>query len=50
MTLNPLVFHVAETGLFHNWLKGHDKMGGQHKIPRLSNDRRLLDELLGSNQ
>lgn len=46
MTLNPLVFHEAPTGLFHEWLKKNDKLGGQHKIPRLSNDRKLLEELL----
>lgn len=47
MTLNPIVFHQASSGLFHNWLKKNDKLGGQHKIPRLSNDRKLLEELLG---
>ncbi|SFJ11639.1 GH3 auxin-responsive promoter family protein [Myroides guanonis] len=46
MTLNPLVFHEAPIGLFHDWLKKNDKLGGQHKIPRLSNDRKLLEELL----
>lgn len=46
MTLNPLVFHQASSGLFHDWLKKNDKMGGQHKIPRLSNDRKFLEELL----
>ena len=36
---------IAEKGLFYNWLKSKNKLGGQHKIPRLSNDRVLLDEL-----
>jgi hypothetical protein len=32
--------------LFYDWLKEKDKLGGQHKIPRLSNTRWFLDELL----
>jgi len=46
MTLNPLVVNVARSGLFYDWLKENDKLGGQHKVPRLSNDRKYLDELL----
>lgn len=45
MTLNPLVLNVARPKLFYDWLKAQDKLGGQHKIPRLSNDRSYLDEL-----
>ncbi|HEX7869613.1 MAG TPA: GH3 auxin-responsive promoter family protein, partial [Chryseobacterium sp.] len=37
MTLNPLVINVARENLFYDWLKERDKLGGQHKIPRLSN-------------
>ena len=48
MTLNKLVLHVAEENLFYNWLKKNDKLGGQHKIPRLSNSRNYLEELLHS--
>ena len=48
MTLNKLVLHVAEENLFYNWLKKNDKLGGQHKIPRLSNSRNYLEELLQS--
>lgn len=33
-------------GLFHTWLKNKGKLGGQHKVPRLSNDRRYINELL----
>jgi 5,10-methylene-tetrahydrofolate dehydrogenase/methenyl tetrahydrofolate cyclohydrolase len=39
MTLNPLVINVARPNLFYDWLKEQDKLGGQHKIPRLSNKR-----------
>lgn len=34
---------------FYNWLKANHKVGGQHKVPRLSNDRKLLEEILAIN-
>ncbi len=46
MTLNPLVLNIARKNLFYDWLKQNDKLGGQHKIPRLSNDRNYLESLL----
>lgn len=46
MTLNPLVLHSARKNLFYDWLKNNNKLGGQHKVPRLSNERILLEELL----
>ena len=46
MTLNPLVVNVARPNLFYDWLKERDKLGGQHKIPRLSNERTYLEQLL----
>ncbi|WP_296142379.1 GH3 auxin-responsive promoter family protein [uncultured Flavobacterium sp.] len=49
MTLNPLVLNVARPNLFYDWLKEQDKLGGQHKIPRLSNQRNYLEELLEMN-
>ena len=45
MTLNPLVINVARKNLFYDWLKEHGKLGGQHKIPRLSNQRDYLEQL-----
>lgn len=45
MTLNPLVLNVARPRLFYDWLKEQDKLGGQHKIPRLSNERHYLQKL-----
>lgn len=45
MTLNPLVLNVARPKLFYDWLKAQDKLGGQHKIPRLSNERDYLEQL-----
>jgi hypothetical protein len=50
MTLNMPKINVARENLFYDWLKSKDKLGGQHKIPRLSNDRAYLDELLQMNQ
>jgi hypothetical protein len=46
MTLNPLRIHQARPNLFYDWLKAQDKLGGQHKIPRLSNKRHYLEQLL----
>ncbi len=37
---------IARKGLFHDWLAMKGKLGGQHKVPRLSNDRVYIDELL----
>ena len=45
MTLNQLVLNVAKPDLFHLWLSKKDKLGGQNKIPRLSNDRCYLEQL-----
>jgi len=46
MTLNLPTVHQAREKLFYDWLKKHDKVGGQHKIPRLSNSRTYVEELL----
>ena len=50
ITLNPLRLHQAREGLFYDWLKSKGKLGGQHKVPRLSNTREYLEELLELNQ
>ena len=41
------VVHLAPPGTFAAWLRAKGKLGGQHKVPRLANDRALLEELLG---
>jgi phenylacetate-coenzyme A ligase PaaK-like adenylate-forming protein len=46
MTLALPKIHIAKEGLFYNWLKKKDKLGGQHKVPRLSNTRDFIEELL----
>jgi hypothetical protein len=38
--------NIAPRGLFNKWLEIRGKLGGQHKVPRLSNSRKLLEELL----
>jgi phenylacetate-coenzyme A ligase PaaK-like adenylate-forming protein len=45
MTLNNLKVNVARENLFYDWLKENNKLGGQHKIPRLSNERDYLEQL-----
>jgi GH3 auxin-responsive promoter. len=49
ITLNQLDLVVAREQLFHDWLKQKGKLGGQHKVPRLSNSREYIDELLAMN-
>ncbi|SHF09394.1 GH3 auxin-responsive promoter [Mariniphaga anaerophila] len=46
ITLEMLHLEVAPKGTFYQWMKNRGKVGGQNKIPRLSNDRKYLDELL----
>jgi hypothetical protein len=46
MALAPLVVHVLEQGSVEAWQRRHDKYGRQYKVPRLSNDRKLLEQLL----
>jgi len=38
--------HVLPNGVFNKWLLSKNKLGGQHKIPRLCNDRKILEEIL----
>ncbi|MEE4000609.1 GH3 auxin-responsive promoter family protein [Tenacibaculum sp. FZY0031] len=46
MTLAIPKIHQAREGLFYDWMKKKGKLGGQHKIPRLSNSRDFVEELL----
>ena len=48
-TMQQLEIVVAREKLFNDWLKSKGKLGGQHKVPRLSNERRIIDELLQMN-
>ncbi len=46
MALNQLQLKQMPTGTFHKWLKKKGKYGGQHKVPRLSNERKYVEEIL----
>jgi hypothetical protein len=46
LNLRAPEIRVLPQGTFYNWLKKNGKLGGQHKIPRLSNERVLLEEIL----
>ncbi|MBR1687765.1 MAG: GH3 auxin-responsive promoter family protein, partial [Prevotella sp.] len=46
ITLQHLEIIPARSGLFNDWLKQRGKLGGQHKVPRLSNSREHIDQLL----
>ena len=46
MALRRPLIHVAKAGLFYEWMKNRGKLGGQHKVPRLANDRTYVDEIL----
>ena len=49
ITLQHLEIIVARQNLFNDWLKLRGKLGGQHKVPRLSNSRETLEQLLKLN-
>ena len=46
ITLQPLQIVKAPHGIFDLWLKNKGKLGGQHKVPRLCNDRKIIEEVL----
>ena len=41
----PKIHAVAE-GTFYQWMKKRGKLGGQNKVPRLSNNREFIDDIL----
>ena len=49
ITLNKPKINIARQNLFYDWLKQNNKLGGQHKIPRLSNTRIYINDLLKLN-
>jgi len=49
MILEEPKVHIATKGLFFNWMKKRGKLGGQNKVPRLSDKRIYLEELLEMN-
>ena len=50
IALRMPVLHALKRGTFNAWLKSKGKLGGQHKVPRLSNERTMLEEILQLNQ
>ncbi|MCY7310817.1 MAG: GH3 auxin-responsive promoter family protein [Chitinophagaceae bacterium] len=44
------VIHALKKGTFNEWLRSKGKLGGQHKVPRLSNERILLEEIIFFNK
>ena len=46
IALRMPIVHIMPKGGFSQWLKNKNKLGGQHKIPRLSNERKLIEELI----
>lgn len=45
MALTMPVVHILPDGVFNEWLKQKGKLGGQHKVPRLSNERIFVEEI-----
>lgn len=43
------IIHSVKKGIFNDWLHSKGKLGGQHKVPRLSNERTLVEEILQMN-
>ncbi len=50
MTLTLPTLSVARQGLFFDWLKSKNKLGGQNKVPRLANNREFIDDLIKLNR
>lgn len=49
LILNMPKIHSAKQGTFIRWLETRGHLGGQHKVPRLQNDRKIIEQLLESN-
>ena len=46
LSLTKPIIHVAEPGAFYQWMKHREKAGGQNKVPKLSNDRKYVDDII----
>lgn len=49
IALRMPIVHKLQKGIFNAWLKSKGKLGGQHKVPRLSNDRTFIEDILRYN-
>ena len=45
MAMTFPIFHITTQDVFRQWLEGKHKLGGQHKVPRLANNRKIFDEI-----
>jgi hypothetical protein len=50
IALSLPIIHSVKKGTFTDWLRSKGKLGGQHKVPRLSNERTLIEEILLLNR
>ena len=39
------IMHVCANNTFYKWLKKNNKLGGQHEVPRLNNNRKIIEEI-----
>ena len=46
ITLNKPIVHKMPKNTFYIWMEKNNKLGGQHKVPRLANHRKFVDEIL----
>ena len=46
IALQPLIINQLRPGTFHDWMRRRGKLGGQHKVPRLFNNRKYVDNLM----
>jgi hypothetical protein len=49
ITLQPLELIKARPGVFNDWLRQKGKLGGQHKVPRLCNNRDIIEQVIAMN-
>ncbi|MBN2616543.1 MAG: GH3 auxin-responsive promoter family protein [Bacteroidales bacterium] len=50
LVLKPPLMKAVEKGSFYHWMKRNDKLGGQHKVPRLLNHRKMLEDILENSK
>ncbi len=50
ITLQRLELIKARPGVFNDWLKQKGKLGGQHKVPRLCNNRDIIEQVIALNE
>ncbi len=48
ITLRMPLVRIMPKGTFFNWMKKRGKLGGQHKVPRLANNRKYLDDIVSA--